>query len=387
MHKPVISCVITMMMALAVTAQPSSIDKNKVLDFFQEQQFDEAISYLQPVVAGDSSNQQALRFLGYAYYMSENVKAAKQCYLKMFGNDSVNITANHYLANIYYNRDPDLALDFFARLIRLQPNNAHYYRGLGELLSRKKQKDSALLFLNQAYALAPGDTRNLVALAEVFIDVKNYTRADSLLEAGLARDSLNASFLRSRIRSAYDNKDYEAVLLPGERLMRIMDITISALNKVALAYYNLQRYEDCIRVCEHMSGMGLESEAINYYQAKSWAKLKDFVKSNMFLETCLGMAISNNAEMYYFAMGENFEGLKQFKKATAAYDTAFYLFKNPMALYSCGRIYEVELKNETLARQYYTRYLALAKPLAADEKKAYAYVKERWGKKKPQPKK
>jgi hypothetical protein len=52
-------------------------------------------------------------------------------------------------------------------------------------------------------------------------------------------------------------------------------------------------------------------------------------------------------------------------------------------LYSCGRIYEVELKNATLARQYYTRYLALAQPTAADEKKAYAYVKERWGKKKP----
>ena len=35
------------------------------------------------------------------------------------------------------------------------------------------------------------------------------------------------------------------------------------------------------------------------------------------------------------------------------------------------------------AQKYYTRYLALAKPVEADEKKAYEYLKERWGKNKP----
>lgn len=382
MHKSFISCVVSAVFALTAIAQPSPVEKNKVLEYFQEQQFDEAITYLQPVVATDSTNQQALRFLAYAYYMSENVKAAEQCYLKMVSIDSNELSGNHYLATIYNNREPEKAMQYTFRLIQLQPRKAMYYRNMGELLQRKNYPDSALLYLTRAYDLAPGDARNLASLADLFIYRKEYSRADSLLEVGLTRDSLNTSFLKLRIRSAYDNKDYEAVLLPGERLMRLADITIGALNKVALAHYNLQHYEDCIRVCEYMSGMGLESEAINYYQAKAWAKLKDYPKSNTFLETCLGMAISNNAEMYYFAMGENLEGLKQFKKAAAAYDTAFYLFKNPLALYSCGRIYEVELKNPTLARQYYTRYLALAQPLAPDEKKAYAYVKERWGKKK-----
>ncbi len=382
MHKPIISCIVGTLLALMASAQPSSIDKNKVLDYFQEQQFDEAIAYLQPVVAGDSANQQALRYLAYAYYMSESIKPAQQCYNRMFANDSVNVTANHYLATIYYNRDPDLALEFFARLIRLQPNMAHYYRGLGELLSRKKLKDSALIFLNQAYAMAPGDSRNLVSLTEVLIDVKDYPKADSLLEIGLARDSLNPSFLKSRVRSAYEAKDYNSVLLPGERLISTMEVNMSALTKVALAYYNLQKYEDCIRVCEYMMSIGLEVEAVYYYEAKAWAKLKNYEKSNEFLELCLGKALSKTAEMYYFTYGENYEATRQFKKAVAAYDTAFYLFKNPLALYSCGRIYEVELKNATLARQYYTRYLALAQPTAVDEKKAYAYVKERWGKKK-----
>lgn len=383
MLKLFVSCAISLLLVGTAAAQPAALDKNKVLDYIQEQQFDEAIGYLQPIVAGDSANQQALRFLGYAFYMSDNVQAAKQCYLKMFSNDSVNLTANHYLATIYYNRDPDLALGFFARLIRLQPNTAHYYRGMGELLSRAKQKDTALLFLQQAYALAPGDARNLVSWAEVLIDTKEYTKADSLLEIGLARDSLNAAFLKARIRSAYEAKDYNSVLLPGERLMRINEVNLAALSKVILAYYNLQKYEDCIRVCAYMASMDIQVEAIYYYEAKARAKLKDYEKSNALLELCLDKAISKNAEMYYFGLGENYEAIKQYKKAVAAYDTAFYMFKSPLALYNCGRIYEAELKNETLARRYYTQYLVLAQPADPSEKKAYAYVKARWGRKKP----
>ena len=387
MYKLFLSCLLSLLLAGTVIAQPQPLpqafDKTKVLDYFEEQRFEEAISYLQTVIGSDSVNTQALRLLGYAYYMNEDITRARQSYLKLFELEPDNITANHYLANIYYNRDPDLAMGFFARLVRLQPKAAQYHRGLGELLSRSKQKDSALVFLNQAYALAPADYKNLVALAEVLIDIKNYTRADSLLELGLARDSLNAAILKARIRSAYEAKDYNSVLLPGERLMRIYEVNLGALSKVILAYYNLQQYENCIRVCEYMASMDIQVEAIYYYEAKARAKLKDYEKSNALLELCLDKAISKNSEMYYFSLGENYEAIKQYKKAVAAYDTAFYMFKSPLALYNCGRIYEAELKNETLARRYYTQYLALAQPADPAEKKAYAYVKERWGRKKP----
>lgn len=382
MNKPLLSYAISFLFVYMAAAQPLAPDKNKVLDMLQEQQYEAAINYLQPAIGIDSSNTQALRLLSYAYYMSEDIFHAQQCFLKLFQLDTGNITANHYLASIYYNRDPDLSMSFLARLIRLQPNNANYYRGLGEQLSRAKMKDSALQFLNQAYQLAPGDFKNVVALAETLIDIKDYTKADSLLEIGLARDSMNASVLKSRIRSAYEAKDYKSIPAYGERLIRQQELSLNVLTKIVLGYYNLQQYENCVRVCEYMLGMELHIEAIYYYEAKALAKLKQYEKSNELLEFCLGKAISPNAEMYYFSLGENYEAIKQYKKAIASYDTAFYLYKSPLALYNCGRIYEVELKNETLARKYYTKYLALAKPIEADERKAYAYVKERWGKKK-----
>jgi hypothetical protein len=46
-------------------------------------------------------------------------------------------------------------------------------------------------------------------------------------------------------------------------------------------------------------------------------------------------------------------------------------------LYNSGRIYEANLKNATMGKKYYSRYLRFAKPDNPDEKKAYDYVRRR----------
>lgn len=362
-------------------AQPAAIDKQKLFGYFQEQQFEEAIQYLQPAIGSDSSNAEALRLLSYAYYMNEDVPQAQQGFLKLVNIDSLNLTANAYLASLYQNRNADKAIFFLRRLTRMQPNTAHYHRTLGELLSRTIEKAEAFQLLQKAFQLAPHDYKNRVSLAELLIDLKKHPQADSLLDEGLLADSLNAAMLKTRVRSAYDTKDYPAVVLAGEKLVRIMELSTGALTKVALAYYNMQQYQNCVRVCEHMLTLGMEIEAVYYYEAKSFARLKEYAKSNQLLQICLDKALSKNAEMYYFGLAENFEAIKQYKKAIAAYDTAYYLFKTPLALYNGGRIAEVALKNETLAGKYYRRYLAIARPEDPEEKKAYNWVKKKWGKK------
>lgn len=105
-------------------------------------------------------------------------------------------------------------------------------------------------------------------------------------------------------------------------------------------------------------------------------KLNQFQKSNELLIQCLNKAISLNADTYLSSKADNFEALKQYKKAIAAYDTAYYLFKNPLSLYNIGRIYESGLNNKTIAYRYYSKYLKSGKPKSKDEKRVYAYVKE-----------
>ena len=363
-------------------AQSTAIDRNKLMDFFQNQQFDEAISYLAPAAASDSSNLQLLSWLGYAYYMNDNSTVAGSYYRRMFSIDSNSITANYYLSRIIGNTDPETAASFAIRLVQLQPGNPVHYRAMAGLLLREKQRDSALRYYNRAYELAPNDTKNAAGLAELLIDKKDFARADSILEAGLGRDSLNIPCLKLRIRSAYETKNYIRVPALGERLVRMDEPALNALTQLSLAYYNLKKYNDCIRICEYMLSKDLLLESVYYYEAKAWAQLKEYGKSNELLRLCLSKAIAKTAETYYYELGENAEATNQYKAAIAQYDTAYYLFKSPLMKYNGGRIYELRLKNAVQARKYFLQYLAVAKPESAEEKKAWEYVKSQWGKKK-----
>ena len=145
---------------------------------------------------------------------------------------------------------------------------------------------------------------------------------------------------------------------------------------LAQSNYNIKQYEACYNVCNNLLEQGIETEALFYYASQGKYKLNDFNKSNELLKKCLNLAISKNTNLYYSSIADNFESLKQYKKAISSYDTAFYLFHDPLALYNIGRLYEQGLKNPGRAHEYYKKYMAAAKPKSKDEQRVYAYVKE-----------
>jgi tetratricopeptide (TPR) repeat protein len=363
-----------------ICAQPPRIDKNIVMDFFQNMEYEDAISYLLAAEKVDHLNLQILGYLGYAYHMNDDLSNASRYYQKMLDVDSNNVSANQYFSNIYSNTDPETARIYMYRLINGNPQKAVYYRKMGDLFRRRNQKDSAFIYYDQAFRLSPNDNKNGAALADLLIDLKNYPGADSIIDDGIVKDSLSVPYLKLRVRSSYEVTAYRQVLIPGERLIRLGEGSLTTFTQVALSYYNLKLYKDCIRVCDFLVEKGMAGENVFYYAAKSHAKLHEFDISNELLRTCLDLAISKTAEYYFHALGENYEEMKQFKKAITHYDTAYYLFKDPLMLYNCGRVLDGNLKNYNAAKKYYSKYVTLAKPESMDEKKAYDYIKRKYQK-------
>jgi tetratricopeptide (TPR) repeat protein len=203
-----------------------------------------------------------------------------------------------------------------------------------------------------------------------------YRTIDSVTKVFLAKDTLNASIMKLAIKSYLaQRKMAEAAgftknwLLTGETDPRT---TVS----LAQSNYSIKQYEACYNVCNNLLEQGIETEALFYYASQAKYKLNEFVKSTELLKQCLNLAVSKNTNLYYFSLADNFESLKQYKKAISSYDTAFYLFHDPLALYNIGRLYEQGLKNPKTAKDYYKKYMAVAKPKSKDEQKVYAYVKE-----------
>jgi tetratricopeptide (TPR) repeat protein len=368
---------LTLFITIASNAQGP--DKEKINDFFQNQQFEDAIDYLKPFYVKDSVNILILNSVGYAFYMNDNRDEAKIYFQKIFDIDSNNISANQYLANIdISNREYDMAKTFVCRLIHINPSRSSYYRILAGIYKKNREEDSALFYYERAYYLAPTDSRNILAYGEILINDSNYLKADSILGAGLAKEPFNINFLKLLIQSSYDSKNYIGMISPGEKLIGMGELQFPILSKLVFAFYSLKKYEKCIYLCELMDSNFIAVESTYYYESMSWSKLNNLVRSNELLEKCLSYAVSKTAELYFYDLARNNESMKFYQKAISNYDTAYYLFKNPVMLYHEGRIYDEHLKNYKRAKSFYSKYLLAGHPETGEEKKLYRFVKSRF---------
>lgn len=354
-------------------AQQTSFSKAIVMDYLQQQQYDEAILYINKNATPQDPS--ALSLLGYTYNLSGKPDQAAAAYNKWLLIDSTAIQPHLQLATIYTQQDkPSLAIPHYQQLISLQPEKAIYYRQLAFAFSATRQYDTALVYLNKAYTLNPADPKVVARLGEEWVERKQYTTADSILLPYLSKDSMNAFVIIPAIRSAYFQKHYPQTIQLGHRLMEQNLTPPSAMTYVAAACFNSTRYDECIRINEYMTTRQAALEGIIYYAALAYNRLKNYDQSNQLLRLCISMAKSKSLEEYYAAMAGNYELLKQYKQAAANYDTSFYLSHEPLRQYSLGRMYESRLQNKTLATKHYKKYLLLAKPKDEEEQAIYKYV-------------
>jgi tetratricopeptide (TPR) repeat protein len=364
-----------------LAAKAPVYDKVAVLNYIQNQEYEEAIAYIAPILHADSGNSGLLAYAGYSYYMNDDHRSAAACYRRLLAIDSNNIPALHYLLLIELNDHPADAMVYATRLVQLQKDRAPWSRIRGELFARINQRDSALFYYNRAYALAPNDIRTIAGLADLLIGSKDFQQVDTMLDAAEQQDSLNPTLLKLQVRAAYLSQRYQRAVEPGERLVRSDEPATQALTWLALSYYDLKQYPGCIRVCEHMLDLGLTQESVYYYESRAWSKMKEYRRSDSLLQIALKIAISPTSEWYYDDLAANHESLREYREALASYDTAYYLWKDPKVLYACGRICEIDLKDLARAKRYYLRYLAVAQPKTKEEREAVAYVRRRWGRK------
>ena len=261
--------------AMQLTAKTSLYDRVAVLNYIQNQDYEDAIAYLAPILQSDSGNSAVLGYAGYAYFMNEDYRSAGACYRRLLGIDSNNIPALHYLLLMDINDHPVEAKEYAGRLVLLQKDRAPWSRMMGELFARTNQRDSALVYYNRAYTLAPNDIRTIAGLADLLMGNKDFAQVDTMLDAAEQQDSLNPTLLKLQVRAAYLSQRYERAMEPGERLVRSDEPATQALTWLALSYYDLKQYPDCIRVCEHMLDLGLTQEAVYYYDSRAWTKLRN----------------------------------------------------------------------------------------------------------------
>lgn len=365
---------------IANYADAQSVDRNKVMEYLQDQRYEEAIAYLKPGV--DTNNAKEVALLAYTYYQAGKLTNAAGSYEKVLLLDSNNVSAHQYLATIHLQQDQAIgAIGHFKRITAIQPLNAVAWKQLSFAGFAGHQDDSAFNWLNRAYELKPTDPRVVARLAEEWLDKKRYNTADSLINTYLAIDSGNALVLMTAARTSFLKKEFPRTLIFGHKLMEQNIVSVNTFLYVASACYSLQQYEECVGVYEYLKARNATSENIIYYAALADTQLKKYEESNTLLRLCISMALSPGLDNYYSGMSVNYESTGKYKPAIASLDTAYYLFHQPLRQYSIGRIYDAHLKNEAVATRYYRKYLQLYKPESGEEEREiYKYLRSRVGK-------
>lgn len=354
------------------------IDKTLLMDYFQEQQYDKIIQYLEGTVKPQEAY--GLGLLANAYYQSGQFTQAEKYYRQVLEKDSNHVQAHQHLGNIAkQQKQLTIAFEHFEKLVALRPANATYYKQLSLVCDNiPGLEDTAFYFLQQAYRLNPKDVSVVTSMASELMGKKKNAEADSILKAYYAIDSSQVTVTGQLTKLSFLDKKYADAARYGERLLGSNIVEPMACIYMAAAYLQLKKYDSCIRVHDKMIElMQAAPESVIYYAAVACAALGQYDRSNQMYLACIDMAKSNNLDSYYSGMADNFEQMKQYKSAIAYYDTAYYLFKDPMRLYGIGRIYEQSLQDPQKAKKHYQQYLKVAKPESKNETSIHAYVKER----------
>ncbi|SHN37746.1 lipopolysaccharide assembly protein LapB [Chitinophaga sp. CF418] len=371
-----ILCLLFLLSNTTRTLAQSSVNRNRVMEYLQDQQYDEAIAYLRPAVDSNDARQVAL--LAYTYYQAGKVPEAVNYYEKVLQLDSNHLTAHQCLAVINLQQErPLTAVEHYKKVVVLRPQSAIAWKQLGFAALTALQQDSGFAWLNKAYSLNPYDPKVVSRLAEEWIEKKRFGAADTLINTFLAIDSSSAIVLMTGARTSYLLKDYQRALILGEKLKQLNISSSNTFIYVSAAAYNLKKYEDCIAVNDYLNARNASSENIIYYAAMAYTQLKKYQESNELLQICINMAKSASLDNYYTGMSINYEALGQYKPAIASLDTAYYMFHQPLKQYSIGRIYDAHLKNDAMATRYYKRYIQLYKGETPEEKEIYNYLKTR----------
>lgn len=353
-------------------------DKAMLMDYFQEQQYDKVIAYMEGTVKPVHVN--GLAVLANAYLQNGQTADAERTYQRVLEKDSNNIAALQQLGNIARAQQQYVnAITHYSKLVALRPDNAIYYKQLANAAANiTGLQDTAFALMKISYSLNRKDASVVTFLAEEYLDRKDYLHTDSVLQQYYQFDSTNTLVVAALVKSSYQQKKYREVVTYGEQLINANSVHSFAYLCLAVSHYSLDHYDSTIRVYDKMMELTQsEPETLKYYAALSYAKLKQYNKSNEMLEQCISSAKSRSLDAYYTALASNFEEMKQYRSAIAHYDTAYYLFKDPMRQYGIARIYDQYVQDPQKAKRYYQLFLKNAKPGSKNEKDIQTYVKER----------
>ncbi|MGF7077893.1 tetratricopeptide repeat protein [Mucilaginibacter sp. UYCu711] len=360
-----ISLVFLVIFATESRAQETrKTDDALLLEYYQNQRFAEALSYLKSIYTEPVTDAKELTRLAYTAAMAKLLPDAADYYQRVYDRDSTNQSVLYNLANINQRRGNNNKAEFyFKKLVVLDTLNFNAYNRLGQINRDKADLKNEVYYFEKANKLNPTDADVAVDLTEAYIIQDQDQKAEKILAIAINADPDHIILQQTLLRLSYVQSKWKETVKTGEQLLLLGDSTAATMAKLGRAYFQTKSYDCGIATLLKIPDDN-QTENTAYYTAGCYKMLKDQKKAILYFNKAITLSISTSTGTYYNEIADSYETQKSFKKAKDNYLKGLLYDEQPIAYYYLATMFDSELKDKKSALKYYKKYVG-AKP---DEK-------------------
>lgn len=352
----VLLCNLAALVAFAQTKQ--QIDKAKLFDLYQNQQYNEAANYMLSIYGNGVNDFKVLTQLGYCNLMSGNTPNAEEFYSKANVIQPHNLNVLSNLGNIAIRRgNIEKASQYYLAILEIDSNNFSAYKQLAALTPASSVVAKSN-YLKKANKLVPTDADIIFDLNEIYLKMNLFGLAESILTPALAADSNNIKLLKIKLPILLATNKFDDAILTSEKLFSLGDSSVYVLNNLGKAYYlknEFQKGLDCFKRIDSL--VAADDESLFYNMALCSRGLKQYISAANYLKKAIDAGISKNTLLYYTKMGESFEQADKFEAAAATYKKGSFFDTGGNLLYILAQIYDKKLNQKPNAILAYNQAL------------------------------
>ncbi len=324
---------------------------------FNNQEYLEALDIYHTLLASDSTQHAVLEKAGLSAQRLGDFKMAKQFFRQLETHDANNEVAIKNLASIYDGEDNvPKAIKYYKKIIDINPKNPLFIRKLAQQYNKAGLLLDAFPLFLQAYTLNSKDNYTIRALANIFINNKQFTNADSILRHALDYDSLNINNTLLFARSKYSQKQYDSTTFVLRTLAGRLDLD-NYFNKM-LGYSYLQI--DSVDQAIHHLHMSLVNEGnpeyAHYYLGTAYEKKDEIDSAIHHYKEAAKAGISKDVDLYHKNLARIYNEKNDLKQALPHYADAYKYSKDPLVLFFHARAADIYYKDKSIAMNYYKKY-------------------------------
>ena len=333
---------------------------------------DSSLLYLQKAATLNPEDEKILTALAGAYTDMNRYTNAKEILEDLIKKDSTKLAPHIQLAALYLrDNQPRVALDIYYYLHGREPSNYNYLKSIAMCYRRSGNDMKAVNYYKKAHELAPSDLSINIALAGLYLKMKNYEEGLVISERGLKVDNKNNEMLFWNGFFNYATGNYKEALSKLLRSEQLGNESANIIQYIGICYYLLGNHAMARDYLEKTVSLNVNSFRIYNYLGIIYREMKDFQISERYFNNSLAVLSPPVRELTetYQHLVETHKQAGEMEKAADAYRAALvYDSDNPYLYYGLAYTLDNHLSDKASALEAYLRFSEIASGIKVDDK-------------------